>query len=309
MAFDVSGLGDWVNENSQDLITKAILEENTIALVSMMAGVKYKEAIKFLETSPLIQAYACGTPTTSGSTTLTDKDISVVNLMIYEELCPEDLAKKAFQLSLKPGLAGSEAIPFEQAYTDLQIRNIGKQISDMIWSATAASTLKSQGFVYAAEQDATVHDRTFSWAATGLTAANYMTEVFGMINDLPATIQTATDLTLFAGPEVARKLQQAFAVAGLANFNFTNYDALKNVNSTWYFPGTNVLVVPTTGLASANSVMLTPASNLIIATDLQSEFESFKLWWSDDDQLVKFLVKFRIGADFYFGDYIVLSNA
>lgn len=308
MAFDVTGLGDWVNENSQLLISKAILEENTIANVSLMSGVKYKEAIKFLETSPIIQAYACGTPTTSGTTTLTDKDISVVNLMIYETLCPEDLAKKALQLSLRPGMKGSEEIPFEQAYTDLQIKNIGKQISDMIWSATAASTVKSQGFIYAAENDATVHDRTFSWGNTG-TSTQFMNEVYGMISALPASIQNATDLTLFVGPEISRKMQQAFVIGGVANVNFTTYDVSKSGNDTWYFPGTNVLVRPVNGLAGANAVMLTPASNLIVATDLESDFESFKLWWSDDDQLVKFLTKFRIGVDFYFGDYIVLSNA
>ena len=308
MAFDVSGLGDWVNENSQILISKAILEENTISAVSLMSGVKYKEAIKFLETAPLIQAYACGTPTTSGTTTLTDKDISVVNLMVYEELCPEDLAKKALQLSLRPGLAGSEEIPFEIAYTDLQIKNIGKQISDMLWSTTAASTVKSQGWIYAAENDATVHDRTFTWANSG-TSTGFMNEVYGMISALPAEIQNATDLTLFVGPEISRKLQQSFVIGGVANVNFTTYDVSKTGNDTWYFPGTNVLVRPTNGLAGVNSVMLTPASNLIVATDLESEFEAFKLWWSDDDQVVKFLSKFRIGADYYFGDYIVLSNA
>lgn len=305
MAFNVAGLGAWVNENSQELISKAILDENTIANVTLMTGVKYKEAIKFLATETPIVAYACGTPTTSGTTTITDKDITVVPLMVYETLCPEDLAQKALQLSLKPGMAGSEEIPFEQAYSDQKIKNIQKKISEMIWSTTAASTVKCAGLVYTAENDATVLDRTFTWTATGLTSSDYLAEVFGMINALPGEVAIMDDLTLFCAPEISRKMTQAFVVA-----NLFNYDATKSTGlEPWYFPGTNVLVRPTNGLVSSGSVFLTPANNIIVATDLQSDFESFKLWWSEDDQISKFLSKFRIGADYYFGEYIVLSNA
>lgn len=302
MAFDVSGLGDWVNENNQALISKAILDENTISLVSKMSGVKYKEAVKFLEVAPLIQSYACGTPTTSGTTTLTDKDIEVIPLMVYETLCPEDLVKKATQLSLAPGFP--EKIPFEQAYSDLMIKNIGKQISVALWSATAGSTVKPAGWVYQAEADAAVIDRTFNWSATGVTAANYNIEIFGMINALPAEIANDEQLTLFVGPEVSRKLKQALFSANLYHYDTTG----ENGNSAWIYPATNVTVQPTNGLAGAGAVLLTPAWNLIVAFDLESEFDQFKLWWSDDDQQSKFLVKFRLGNNYYFGEYIVLSN-
>lgn len=302
MAFNVEGLGDWVNENSQALISKAILDENTISLVSKMSGVKYKEAIKFLDVAPIIQAYACGTPTTSGTTTLTDKDITVIPLMVYETLCPEDLVKKATQLSLSPGFP--EKIPFEQAYSDLMIKNIWKQISAALWSSTAGSTVKPAGWIYQAEADSDVVDRSFTWSATGVSAANYNTEIFGMINDLPSEIANDENLTLFVGPEISRKLKQALFSANLYHYDTTN----ENGNSAWVYPATNVTVQPTNGLAGLNSVFLTPAWNLIVAFDLESEFDQYKLWWSDDDQLSKFLVKFRLGNGYYFGEYIVLSN-
>lgn len=303
MAFDVTGLGDWVNENNQALLSKAILDENTIALVSKMSGVKYKEAIKFLETAPNIQAYACGTPTTSGSTTLTDKDITVVDLMVYETLCPEDLTTKSTQLSLRPGFA--EAIPFEQAYTEQQTKQIGKKISQMLWSSTTGTTTKPAGWIYQAEADSAVLDRTFSWGATGITGAQFNAEVFGMINDLPAEISSDENLTLFVGPEISRKIKQALFTANLYHYETTT----ENGNDPWIYPATNVKVVPTNGLASANAVMLTPAWNLIVAFDLEGEFDTYKLWWSDDDQLAKFLMKFRLGCSYYFGEYICLSNA
>jgi len=302
MAFEVTGLGDWVNENSQTLLSKSILDENTISQITKMSGVKYKEAIKFLETAPILQGYACGTPTTSGTTTITDKDISVVNLMVYETLCPEDLTKKSLQLSQAAGMA--EGFSFEQSYVDLQVKNAWKLLSTAEWSATAASATKPAGWVYLAENDADVIDRTFSWTATGITASSYYTEIFGMVNALPAEIQSDDKLTLFCPPEVSRKMKQALFVANLYHYDTTK----ENGNDSWIFPATNVIVSPTNGLAGSNNVMLTPAWNLIAAFDLESEFDTFKLWWSDDDQMLKFLMKFRFGVEYYFGEYIVLSN-
>lgn len=304
MAFNVTGIGTtYVNENSQDLIAKAVLEANTIKDVTLLPNVKYKEQIKYIEADALIQAYACGTPTTSGTTTITDKDVQVWSLMIYEELCPADLEKTSLQLSLKPG--ANQEIPFEVQYADLKVKNIQKGIEQMIWANSASGSTNCEGWIHMMEADSDVNDRTFVWSGTSWTAANYSDEVYGMINDLPAEIQLFEDLTLFVPPEVSRRMIQQFVKTGNYHIDYVDRDG----NSDWYFPGTNVIVKPKFGLASTNAVILTPASNLIAATDLANEEEKFKLWWSEDDQNVKFLATWKIGVSYYFGEYIVLSNA
>lgn len=304
MAFNVTGLGTWINENSQDLIQSAILESNTIQAVTLMPGVKYKQQIKYLDGDALIQAAACGTPTTSGTTTLTDKDVEVKSLMVYEETCPEDFTQTSLQLSMKPGW--NEEIPFEQQYADMKIKKLQEGIEDMIWSSTVSGSTKCSGWIYLMEADSDVNDRTFVWSGTSWTASDYMTEVYGMVNDLPEAIQNFSDLTLFVPPEVSRRMIQQFVVTGNYHIDYVNQDG----NGPWYFPAAkNVQVRPVNGLVGENAVVLTPASNLIVATDLQSEWEQFKLWYSDDDLQIKFLQTFKIGVEYYFGTYVVLSNA
>lgn len=303
MAFDVTGLGTWINENKQDLISSAILDANTIQSVTLIPGVKYKEQIKYLEGDALIQAASCGTPTTSGTTTLTDKDIEVKSLMIYEETCPEDFNKTSLQLSMKPGW--NTEIPFEQQYADIKIKNLQKNIEEMIWSSTVSGTTKPNGWVYLFENDSDVNDlTTFDWSATGNTASDYIGEVYAMVNELPDEVQSMTDLTLFVSPAISRKMSQALVVAGNYHIDLTKQDG----NNDWMFPGTNVLVKPTNGLVNQDVAVLTPASNLIIGTDLQNEMEQFKLWYSEDDLNVKFLQTFKIGTSYYFGDYVVYSK-
>lgn len=306
MAFNVTGIGTWINENTQDLIQIAILESNTIAAVSKMTGVKYKEQIKYLSGDAIIQAYACGAPTTSGVTAITDKDVEVKDFMVYEELCPEDFATTSLQLSMKPGInAGNEEVPFEQQYADMKIKNLQAALEVQLWANSAASTTNIQGWIHQAEADSTVEDRTFVWSGTTWTASEYMAEVYGMVNALPATIQKFTDLTLFVGYEISRKMIQQFVITGNYHIDYVNNDG----NGDWYFPGTNVIVKPTEGLNAVNSVFLTPASNLIVATDLDNEWEQFRLWYDIDDNQVKFRQAYRLGVSYYFGSYIVLSNA
>ena len=302
MGFDISGIGTWINENSQELIEQAVLEGNTIKSVTVMPGVKYKEQIKYLSGDALIQAAACGTPTSSGTTSLTDKDVEVKSLMVYEETCAEDFSKTSLQLSMRPGW--NTEIPFAQQYADLKVKNLQKNIEVMLWANADASTTACEGWIHMAEADSDVNDRTFVWSGSSYTSDQYSDEVYGMINDLPAEVQSFDDLTLFVPQEVSRKIIQSFVKSGNYHIDFVNQDG----NQDWYFPGTNVIVKPTAGLNGTNAVFLTPASNLIVATDLQNEEEKFKLWWSEDDQQVKFIEHFKIGASYYFGTYIVLSN-
>lgn len=311
MAFNVSGLGTWINENKQDLISAAILESNTIQSVTLMPGVKYKEQIKYLDGDALIQAAACGTPTSSGTTTLTDKDVEVKSLMVYEETCPEDFNKTSLQLSMKPGW--NTEIPFEQQYADIKVKKLQKSIEEMIWSSTGSGTTKTDGWIYLFANDDDVKYNeinnvtgvTFDWLATGNTASDYMSQVYKMIAELPDAIQSMTDLTLFVSPAIARKMSQSFVIAGNYHIDFSGNDG----NSSWVFPGTNVLVKPTNGLVNQTVGVLTPASNLIVATDLQNEWEKFNLWYSEDDLNVKFIQQFKIGTSYYFGEYVVVSTA
>lgn len=303
MAFAFSTIGTWVNENSQTLISKAVLELESTKYMTIMPGVKYKEAIKKIVTESPLVAAACGTPTTTGTTTISDKDIEVKSFQTFETLCPANLEQYVLQLSMRPGW--NESIPFEAQYADLKVKEIQKQIEQKLWATTAAATNGIDGLNYLFDNDADVHDRTaFAWSATTYTSSDYFGEIYGMINDLPVEIQTMDDLTIFVGKEISRRMVQQLVITGNYHIDFTN----NNGNAPWYFPGTNVQIVPVNGLNSLNRAILTPASNLIYATDMMNEEEKFKMWWSEDDQYVKFISHFKFGASYFWGDYVVLSQ-
>ena len=301
MAFNVGGLTLWVNDNSQTLITRAVLEAETVPYITVVPGVKYKERLKYLETDGLLQAGGCGW-SASATTTLVEKDLVVTPLRTMEELCPDDLEKYSLQLSMKAGK--NTSIPFEQLYAEQKVKQIQKAIEMMIWANHAADSTHFAGFKYLMDNDADIVDDSFVWSGSTWVASDYLTQIYKMQNALPAEIQSFPDLTLFVGHEVFRKIIQSLVYANLYHIDLSTNDSL----TAFVFPGTNINVVPVNGLNGLNYAVLCPASNLIFVTDLMGEEDNLSIWYSQDNQQVRTVANFKAGVEYYFGTYIVLSQ-
>jgi len=304
MAFSLGGLTQWVNDNSQTLLAQAVLAGETIDLISIKTGVKYKERLKYLATDAVFQAGGCGY-STNGTTTLTEKDLSVVDVKINESLCPEDLNEYSLSLSLKPGY--NTSIPFEAMYMAEKVKQINKAIETAIWgTATGATTTAPVGLIGQFLTDVYITGTTTATAnLTGTTtASDWMTIIYALQNKLPEEVQSATDLTLFMSHSYFRKIVQALVIANLYHIDQTANDGM----TPFYFPGTNIKVVPVNGLAGLNYLVLTPASNLIYVTDLANEQEQVEMFWDQSDQIVKYIARFKYGVSYYFSQYIAITK-
>ncbi len=60
-----------------------------------------------------------------------------------------------------------------------------------------------------------------------------------------------------------------------------------------FYPGTNVRVVAVPGLTSTNRIVCTYLGNLFYGTDLLSDEEQFELFWSRDNDEVRFQASFK----------------
>lgn len=301
MAFNVSALTGFVNENSQTLLTQALLGNQTAQLITVLPGVKYKQTLKYLETDLLMQAGGCGY-NPSGNTTITDKEVSVVSLKVQETLCPEDLNTTSLQLSLRPGY--NTSIPFEQQWGDRKVKQLQTSVESMIWSTTTSSSIKCEGLLHTMEDDADVHDYSFNPCTTGRTAAEWCNAVFGMFNHLSPEAKSKTDLTLFVGFDVFGLMVQALVTGDLYHVDMTGNNGI----TPFIFPGTSIKVVPIKALDASCHMVLSPASNLILVTDLLSEEDRIKVWWSEDNQEVRSTIDFKIGTSYYWGNEIVLAQ-
>ena len=304
MALSLGSLTQWVNDNSQELLAQSVLAGETIDLISIKTGVKYKERLKYLGTDAVFQAGGCGF-STSGTITLTQKDLTVIDVKINESICPEDLNEYSLSISLKPGF--NKDLPFAQFYMADKIKQINKTIETNIWANAAASSTVPSGLIYKFLADVIITGNTTvsqNLTGTTLVASDWLGYVYALQNKLPEAIQSATDLTLFVGHPIFRKIVQALVIANLYHIDLTANDGMQ----AFYFPGTNIKVVPVNGLNTLNNMVLTPASNFIYVTDLTHEEEKIEMFWAQEAQLVYFISRFKYGIDYYFSEYVVLSK-
>lgn len=299
MALSLGGMTEYVKSTSAELLVAAVLKGETINLIKTQPGIKYKDRLFYFTTDAVFQAATCAF-NTNGTTTLTEKDVSVVSVKVNESICPEDLDKYYQSLQMTPGW--NKTIPFEQVYFTKKMSEIAKTIETNIWANHSGDTTRPAGLISKFIADgSTVHLHQNLTGTT--TASDWMTIIYDLQNQLPEEIQALPDLTLFVGHPIFRKIVQALVYANLYHIDLSANDGM----NPFMFPGTNIKIMPVNGLNTLNNMVLTPASNLVYLTDLVSEEDKIEWFWDQSDQICKFIARFKYGVDYYFSSYVVYS--
>src|SRR5689334_14029877 len=132
MAFTVSSLTNYVNEQSKDLITALHFEGKTASLAYAHPGIKSAEAIQLLASTPVPQDASACSFNASGDTTFSQAILSVSPVKWEDLLCLKTLESKWTQLLLKKGSKYTEADIPSLIMSDI-IEVINEQLETADW--------------------------------------------------------------------------------------------------------------------------------------------------------------------------------
>ena len=306
MAFNVSALANYTNEQSTELVLKSLFGGKTAAILQaagqVQVGVKSAEALNILTSDVYFQADGCGY-TASGNTTFTQRNITVGNIKVEETLCPKTLEAKWMQTQIAPG--SPTEVPFEVQIGTDKSNNIAKLLEVSMWqgdtatSNTNPNTNRFDGFVKIidAASASTVAGNTSS--ATSITIANVDDLIDNIYNVIPADISEADDLVLWVGIDTFKKYTTA-----LRNNNLFHY-AADSEGMELIIPATNIKMIGVGGLNGTNRMFCGRLSNFFVGTDLANEEEEYKFWYSQDNDEVRFRATMKYGVQIAFPDQIV----
>jgi hypothetical protein len=312
MAFDVSTLAAYTEQNEALLVTDSVLGAKTAALIksagNVMVGVKSAETINIMDTDAIFQAGgSCGF-TASGSTTFTQRTVTVGKIKVNESLCPKDLEAKYLQKALPTG-SMYDSIPFEQEFAEKKAKTIAAQLETALWQGDTtsgnANLSKFDGLVKligAASGVVAANASTFISGAplSTITAANVIEIFDGVYQAIPAQVVAADDMTIFCGQDVFR----TYTIA-LKNANQFHYSIDVKADSEFVLPGTPIKVIALQGLNGTNKVYAMRLSNLFLGTDLLNEEEKFEIFYAKEADQVRFVSEFKMGVNVAFPDEIV----
>ena len=305
MAFNVTGLTDYTNQQSTDLVLKSLFGSKTAAVLQaagqVQVGVKSAEALNILTGDVYFQADGCGY-TASGNTTFTQRNITVGKIKVEETLCPKTLEAKWMQTQIAAG--SPEEVPFEEQIGNDKASRIAKLLEVAMWqgdtatSNTNPNTNRFDGFNKVIDDAAASVDGNTT-AATSITTSNVETLVDDMYNALPADIADAEDLVLFVGIDTFKKYSTALRASNLFHY------AADSEGMEMMIPATNLKMIAVGGLDGTDRMFAGRLSNFFVGTDLANEEEEYRFWYSQDNDEVRFRATMKYGVQVAFPDQIV----
>ena len=305
MAFNVSALNNYTNEQSTDLLVKALFSSKTAATMyaanQVQVGVKSSASLNILASTVFFQADGCGY-NPSGTTTFTQRNITVGAVKVEETLCPKTLEAKWMQTQIMPG--SPTMVPFEEQIGNEKAAVIAQTLETAIWQGDTASgnpnLSRFDGFskIIAAASPTLANSAPTTFAS--ITSANIDDILDQIYANIPAAVATKTDLVCFLGVD-AYKLM----LVNLKNANLFHYVADAATEMEMVYPGTNMKLIAVGGLNGTNKLVAGSLSNFFLGTDLANEEEITKLWYSEDSDEVRFRLTFKYGCQVAFPSEIV----
>jgi len=281
--FDISALPAYTDQESLGLISKVVLKTDLLDYVDLRSGfTSGTVSINLVDADLPVSALSCGW-TSDGEVTYSQVPVTIESLQSKTEMCVEDL-RSVYQSAFMNAGTGNDFIPFEEviaeSYTDkLRKYNEGFLINGfgttdgLKAQITSANGANLQAGVPAA------------WTAT-----NAFEQALDLYDAIAESVKDRDDLIMVVSPDAYRALVRALVAQNLYHFNSVEG------NDIVILPGTNCKVVKSSGLVSSNYKFAGPGKMILAATGLTDELDSFRFFYDEAADVMKFRAAWRLGV-------------
>lgn len=308
MAFNVTALTDYVNQESRELLTALQFEQETAQYASIHSGIKSAETLQILANTPYPQdGSGCGF-NASGETAFSQRTLTTKAIKYQDSLCLRTLESKWTQILLKKGQQYDESDLPKEVLNDIGAQ-IKKQLETADWKGDTDSTNvflnRYDGLIKIIKAATGTNVAT---AVSGpVTTSNVRTIIQNVIAAIPAQLAGNPNVKIFVGYDVAGMYRSKMFTDNL--YHFVASKDQKGLMAE----GTVHEIVPVHGLDGliANSgdnpfiFAMDPDRNMHLGVDMENEEEEAKVWYSMDDDLFKYSFRFRRGWQIAFPSEIV----
>ena len=298
-----------------EYIAAALLSASTIddGGLTVKANIAFKEVIKKLATSAIVQSASCDFDPTS-TITLTERIIEPKELQVNLQLCKYDFVNDWEAQSMGYGLG--QTLP--PKFSDFLIAHVASEVAQntefCIWQGdTAAATNNSfDGFEKLIAASAAAGDipaaQQVAAVAGGLLSTNIIDELSKVVDAIPAALYGKEDLFVYVGSAAAKLYVQALGGFGA---NGLGANGVANMGTQWWnngsltISGVKIFVCP--GM-SPNKMYAAQRSNLYFGTGLlnsTNEVKTLDMADLDGSNNVRMIMRFTSAVQFGIAEDLV----
>jgi len=289
-----------------EYIAAALLSASTIddGGLTVKANIAFKEVIKKLATTAIVQSASCDFDPQS-TITLTERIIEPKELQVNLQLCKYDFVNDFESQSMGFGLG--QTLP--PKFSDFLIAHVASEVAQStelnIWQGdTAGATYTSfDGFEKLIAAAVTAGDVPAAQAITSvaLTSANIIDKLSEVVDAIPGALYGKEDLFLYIGTKAAKLYVQALGGFGA---NGLGANGVANMGTQWWNNGSltvnGVKIFVSPGL-SDDKMYVAQRSNLYFGTGLlnsTNEVKTLDMGDLDGSNNVRMVMRFTSAVQF-----------
>ena len=305
----------YAGEFAGEYIAAALLSASTIddGGLTVKANIAFKEVIKKLATTAIVQSASCDFDPQS-TITLTERIIQPTELQVNLQLCKYDFVNDFESQSMGFGLGQTLPPKFSDFLIAHVAAEVAQNIEFNIWQGdtvlVGAPYNSFDGFEKLIAAAVVSGDVPAAQAITSvaLTSANIIDKLSEVVDAIPSALYGKEDLFLYIGTKAAKLYVQALGGFGA---NGLGANGVANMGTQWWNNGSltvnGVKIFVSPGL-SDDTMYAAQRSNLYFGTGLlnsTNEVKTLDMGDLDGSNNVRMVMRFTSGVQFGIGADIV----
>ena len=315
LATTVTVNSTYAGEFAGEYIAAALLSASTIddGGLTVKANIAFKEVIKKLATTAIVQSASCDFDPQS-TITLTERIIQPTELQVNLQLCKYDFVNDFESQSMGFGLGQTLPPKFSDFLIAHVAAEVAQNIEFNIWQGdtvlVGAPYNSFDGFEKLIAAAVVSGDVPAAQAITSvaLTSANIIDKLSEVVDAIPGALYGKEDLFLYIGTKAAKLYVQALGGFGA---NGLGASGVANMGTQWWNNGSltvnGVKIFVSPGL-SDDTMYAAQRSNLYFGTGLlnsTNEVKTLDMGDLDGSNNVRMVMRFTSGVQFGIGADIV----
>ena len=311
MAINVSALNDFNAELAGKMVLDTVYTGNTAEYVSIQEGIKFQEPLNLASVTPYFQG-GDAVSTASGSLDFTQRNITVTKRTAYDQWNLQLLTSKYLgKAVLDPGSYEDTMTIITSLSEDL-VKKAQQDNDNFIWNAVSGAAYNNDltpvGDGFKKLISSSTAGVNVPAGQSAITASTAYDQIVTLIKAVDDNVKDAEDLTVFMGSSVFQTV-----VSGLTTQNLFHFDPTTVQRRGGYYevplPGfPNVKLIGTYGLRSSQRVVVGPASDMFVGTDLMSDVTNFQLWFDINSDSLKYRLRNKLGTQIAHPTYYATND-
>ena len=299
MSINVSALDAFNNELAGRMLMDTVYTGNTAEYVEIQEGIKYSEPLNLASVTPYFQG-GDAVSNASGSLDFTQRNIVVSKRTAYDAWNLQLLTSKYLGKAVLDAGSYEDTMTILSGLSEDLVKKAQQGNDDFIWNAVATqvfpgSTVTAAGDGLKALLTA-AGGINVPAGQTAITASTAYAQIVELIEAVDVNVKDAGDLTVFVGTSVFQRVVSGFTTQNLFHFDPTSV-ATRGGMYEVPMPGfPNIKIVGTYGLRSSERVVVGPASDAFIGTDLVSDTSNFQMWYDINSDSLKYRLRNKLGT-------------